>query len=114
MSYEKEILETLTLAGNKGLKLEKIARHVFNACNSMFNPLDYKDVYGYVSQFLIKCSKDEKSLVEKCGYGVYRLNLDAYEARQLLLEFTEDKSALPTKEPNNDDDSLSLFPSFFS
>ena len=113
MSYDQEILRTLTLAGEKGLKMEKIARHVFNACNSMFNPLDYKDVYAYVSQFLAKSSKNEKSLVEKCGYGVYRLNLGTSEARQLILQFTDDKP-IPTKEVEAEDDSLSLFPSFFS
>ena len=42
MNYDHEILAVLTRAGEKGLKLQYIARHVYNACNSMFTPLDYK------------------------------------------------------------------------
>lgn len=57
MNFDQEILRILTLAGDGGLKTEKIARHVFNSCNSMFTPLNYKDVHSYVSQFLIKMRK---------------------------------------------------------
>ena len=46
MNYDREILAVLTQAGEKGLKLEHIVRHVYNACNSMFTPLNYKDVYA--------------------------------------------------------------------
>ena len=56
MNYDREILAVLTQAGEKGLKLEHIVRHVYNACNSMFTPLNYKDVYTYVSQYLVKSS----------------------------------------------------------
>ena len=88
MNYDQEILKFLTLAGDKGLKAEKIARHVFNACNSMFTPLDYKDVHAYVSQFLIKYAKDSTSVIEKGeGHGVYRLNLKSNKAQQLMLKF---------------------------
>ena len=88
MNYDQEILKTLTLAGDKGLKAEKIARHVFNACNSMFNPLNFKEVHAYVSQFLIKYAKDPSSIVEKGeGHGVYRLNFDSNKAQQLMLKF---------------------------
>jgi len=48
MNYDHEIHAVLTQAGEKGLKLEHIVRHVYNACNSMFTPLNYKDVYASV------------------------------------------------------------------
>ena len=89
MNFDNEILRVLTLAGSKGLKTEKVARHVFNACNSMFTPLNYKDVHAYVSQFLIKCSKDALSVIEKGeGHGIYRLNFSNQKAQQLLLKFS--------------------------
>lgn len=76
-------------AGNKGLKLEKIVRHVYNSCNSIFNPLDYKYVYGLVSQYLIKNSKNPSSFVEKGkGYGVYRINFKSSAMRQMVLDFS--------------------------
>ncbi len=88
MNYDQEILRFLTLAGDRGLKTEKIARHVFNACNSMFNPLDYKEVRVYVSQFLIRYAKDSTSIIEKGeGHGVYRLNQKSNKAQQLMLKF---------------------------
>lgn len=88
MNFDDEILKVLTLAGDDGLKTEKIARHVFNACNSMFNPLNFKDVHGYVAQYLIKNAKDPLSIIEKGGgHGVYRLNFRAKLAQQLVLKF---------------------------
>ena len=37
MQYDKEILRVLAEAGNEGLSVQKVSRHVFNACNSLFN-----------------------------------------------------------------------------
>lgn len=88
MNFDNEILRVLTLAGTKGLKTEKVARHVFNACNSMFCPLDYKEVHAYVSQFLIKCAKGSLSVIQKGeGHGIYRINFKDQVAQQLLLKF---------------------------
>ena len=113
MNFDQEILKVLTLRGERGLKTEKIARHVYNACNSMFTPLDYKDVHTYVSQFLIKSSKDALSLIEKgSGHGIYRINFKAQGAQQLLLRFAphdgDDKSLLED-ETDKEDQSLSFF-----
>lgn len=89
MNFDEEILKVLSLAGDDGLKTEKIARHVFNACNSMFNPLNYKDVHAYVTQHLIKCAKDPLSIIEKGGgHGVYRLNFKEKLAQQLMIKFS--------------------------
>ena len=88
MNFDQEILRILTMAGTAGLKTEKVARHVYNACNTMFTPLDYKEVHAYVAQYLIKTSKDPMSVIEKSEkHGVYRLNFNAKQTQQLLLNF---------------------------
>ena len=99
MNYDREILAVLTQAGEKGLKLEHIVRHVYNACNSMFTPLNYKDVYAYVSQYLVKSSKLQGSCVQKAGYGVYRL----------MLQFGSHPVQEEVSEKSSVDSSLSLF-----
>lgn len=109
MNYDREILAVLTQAGEKGLKLEHIVRHVYNACNSMFTPLNYKDVYAYVSQYLVKSSKLQGSCVQKAGYGVYRLNLATTEAQQLMLQFGSHPVQEEVSEKSSVDSSLSLF-----
>lgn len=114
MNLEQEILRVLILAGDNGLKTEKIARHVFNACNSMFNPLEYKNVHYSVSQYLIKCSKDSSSVICKGkGHGIYRINFKAQIAQQLLLKFRphqdEQSDGSPKTAADSDDLSLSLF-----
>ena len=76
-------------AGSNGLKLEKIARHVYNSCNSIFTPLNYKDVHAYVTQYLTRCAKDPGSLIEKGkGYGVYHINFKSVQVQQLMLDFS--------------------------
>ena len=86
MNLEQEILSVLVQAGSKGLKLEKIARHVYNSGNSIFHPLDYKVVYNSVAQYLMK---DPRSFIEKGKeYGVYRINYHSSAVRQLMLDFS--------------------------
>ena len=115
MTYDTEILRILTLAGKKGLKAEKIARHVFNSCNSMFSPLDYKEVHMSVLQYLTKNAKSPSSLLKKGeGYGVYRLNLKSPKAKELLLEFAphdekQQKEENGEKETSNQPQYPSLF-----
>lgn len=89
MNLEREILSILMQAGNRGLRLGKIARHVYNSCNSMFTPLDYKNVYGRVAQYINRNSKKPDSIILKCKeYGVYRINYKSYAMRQLMLNFS--------------------------
>lgn len=77
-------------AGTKGLKLGKIARHVYNSCNSIFTPLDYKTVYGRVAQYINRNSKKPDSIILKCKeYGVYRVNYKSYAMRQFMLKFSD-------------------------
>lgn len=110
MNFEQEILKVLTLAGPKGLKAEKIARHVYNACNSIFSPLDYKEVHSYVLLYLGKNSRLASSVVRKVqGHGVYALDFSAPRAKQMLLNFAEHEDEKPEVSLKNEDQSLSLF-----
>lgn len=89
MNLDQEILNVLVEAGTKGLKVEKIARHVYNSCNSIFNPLSYENVHAYVTQYLIKCAKNPKSIIEKGkGMGVYHVNYKSEAVMQLMLDFS--------------------------
>lgn len=108
MNYEKQILEVLTEVGQDGLSVQKISRHVFNVCNSFFNPISHDDVHRYVSQYLICNSKGKNSMLETVRRGVYRLNMNSLESQQLMLEFRDDD---PVEEENKPsiDHSLSLF-----
>ena len=58
MKYEKEILLFLAEAGNNGLSVKKIARHVYNASNNFFEELDFQEVHNAVQQYLTRNSKN--------------------------------------------------------
>lgn len=107
MNYEKQIIQVLAEAGETGLSVRKIARHVFNAANSFFTVTSYDDVHLYVRQYLQRQSQHRTGLVRRVSHGVYQLNLCSNEARQLVLEFKE--VAEPAPKPVEEDRSLSLF-----
>ena len=105
MNYD----QVLTEAGENGLKAEKVARHVFNACNSLFCPASYDDVHRYVAQFLQRSARNPDSIIEKAdARGVYFLNPDAHETQQLMLRFSRVEEEEESKAPPVDL-SLSLF-----
>lgn len=109
MKYEREILAILTEAGNNGLSVGKIARHVFNANNSIFEPITFDEVREVIGRYLRLQSCRKDGIVERGEKrGVYRINLHSNDTRQLLLKFFPfedeiDKSEQPA------DQSLSLF-----
>ena len=107
MQYDKEILQVLIEAGCEGISVQKISRHVHNACNSLFNPLSQKDIHKYVQQFLLRNCKTDTSLVEKTKKGIYRLNVNNGMTQQLFLQFREDRE--PVEETPEKDYSLDLF-----
>ncbi|MBQ9636634.1 MAG: hypothetical protein IJV36_01900 [Prevotella sp.] len=107
--YDKAIVKVLLEAGHAGISVQKISRHVYNSCNSLFNPVSFQDVHHYVSQYLLRNSKAPTSTIARADTrGVYRLNLDNQESRQLYLQFTEQEDAVQTATPEIDL-SLSLF-----
>ncbi len=107
MNYDKEIIRILTEAGDRGLQVQKIARHVFNSSNSFFCEVNFDDVYRYVQQFLKRNSKNPDSIIEKAdAWGCYHLNFQSQETQQLMLQFREEPEEVKTPQ---EDLSLSLF-----
>lgn len=107
--YDKAIVSVLLEAGHAGISVQKLSRHVYNSCNSLFNPVSFDEVHSYVSQYLLRNSKSPTSMITRADTrGIYRLNLNNQESRQLYLQFTEQAEAVePTTE--HTDQSLSLF-----
>ena len=109
-NYDKVIWEVLLEAGRAGISVQKLARHVYNACNTLFQPVDYAQVHGYVSQFLLRHSKDPTSMVFRADTrGIYRLNPENQESRQLMLQFESGKNAVEEEKKSPIDLSLPLF-----
>lgn len=90
MNYDREIIRVLSEASSEGLSVQKIARHVFNACNSLFYILDFEEVRAYVMQYLLRNSKNQNSIIERAERrGMYRLNYNSRETMQLMLQFND-------------------------
>lgn len=109
-NYDKAILSVLVEAGDEGLSLRKISRHVHNACNTLFEEIAYEEVHAYVRQYLQRNSRNPLSLIEKTDVrGVYRLNPNVEQAQQLMLHFRDEQSTDTPTLPAADL-SLALFP----
>lgn len=107
-NIDTEIIRVLKEAGDNGLSVQKISRHVFNACNSFFEVTSYDDVYMYVSKFLLSNSKNPQSFIERKQRGIYSLNLNSKETQQLMLEFIDEKDVVK-EDKIIEDQSLCLF-----
>jgi len=111
MTYDQQILRILTEAGDCGLSVQAIAKHVFNLNNTFFNTPDLDEIHAYVQQYLLKNSKSEHSLIESTGRrGYYRLNTaGSADALQLWLQFHDAQEEKEEKKPQQQDLSLDLF-----
>ena len=81
-TYEKEILKVLAEAGEQGLPLHKIAKHVHNSCNSLFEASDYTQVYNKVRAYIRRNVKNKNSLVEMYRRGAtaqLKIDFDAQD-----------------------------------
>lgn len=114
MSYDQQILKVLTEAGERGVSVQAVAKHVYNMnCTFFFQP-DYEEIHTCVQQYLLRNSKSPHSLVERTGRrGYYRLNVQgSEEACQLKLQFRDTKE-IEEERPKTDvkaqDLSLDLF-----
>ena len=87
---DKDILKVLTEAGDRGLSLQKIALYAYNSQNSLFQKYEKEEVKGYVIRFLRQNTRYPGSLIQKISRGVYRLNPNSDQGRQLLLSFEEE------------------------
>ena len=110
MTYDQQILKILTEAGERGISVQTLAKHVYNMnCTFFFQP-DYEEIRAYVQQYLLRNSKSAQSLIENTGRrGYYRLNATgSADALQMLLQFREEQQEKEEEKPQQDL-SLDLF-----
>ena len=74
-----------------------IVKHVFNAHNSIFEPIKEQNVYQSVRSYLIKNSSSLYSLFVKGDDGKYRLNTKSSRASMLMLQFMDEEEKLEEK-----------------
>lgn len=110
MGYDQQILKVLTEAGERGIGVQAIAKHVYNMNCTFFVQPDYEEIRSFVQQYLLKNSKSQHSLIERTDRrGYYRLNTKgSADARQLLLRFTEVQEERQEKEEKVQQQDLSL------
>lgn len=111
MTYDQQILQVLTEAGECGVSVQAIAKHVYNMNCTFFVQPDFEEIRTYVQQYLLRNSKSQQSLIESTGRrGYYRLNTEgSADARQLLLQFRDEKEEETEEEKPQQDLSLDLF-----
>ena len=111
MTYDQQILQVLTEAGECGVNVQAIAKHVYNMNCTFFVQPDFEEIRTYVQQYLLRNSKSQQSLIESTGRrGYYRLNTEgSADARQLLLQFRDEKEEEREDEKPQQDLSLDLF-----
>ncbi len=96
MTYDQQILQVLTEAGECGVSVQAIAKHVYNMNCTFFVQPDFEEIRTYVQQYLLRNSKSQQSLIEST-------------ARQLLLQFRDEKEEEREEEKPQQDLSLDLF-----
>lgn len=108
MSYDDIILRVLAEAGENGLSIKKIARHVFNESNTFFHQVAFDEVHHDVQRFLMRQAQKANPMVEHMKTrGMYRLNPHSPESRQLMLQFSDEETEEQPKPA--EDQSLWLF-----
>ena len=111
MTYDQQILKVLTEAGEGGVSVQAIAKHVYNMNFTFFFQPDYEEIRTYVQQYLLRNSKSAQSIIESTGRrGYYRLNTEgSADARQMMLQFRDERVEEKEEEKPQQDLSLSLF-----
>jgi hypothetical protein len=110
LTYDQQILHILTVAGERGISVQAIAKHVYNMNRTFFVQPDLEEIHNYVQQYLLKNSKSSQSLIESTGRrGYYRLNTTgSADALQMMLQFREEQQGKEEEKPQQDL-SLDLF-----
>ena len=110
LTYDQQILHILTVAGERGISVQAIAKHVYNMNRTFFVQPDWEEIHNYVQQYLLKNSKSSQSLIESTGRrGYYRLNTTgSADALQMMLQFREEQQGIEEEKPQQDL-SLDLF-----
>lgn len=109
MNKDDIIFRLLIEAGEKGLSVNKITRHVFNATNTLFNEIDYESLHNSIQTYLYRNAKTSSSLFMKVGKrGVYCLNKNSKETQKRLLRF-KDEAETPFESYSHEDEQILPF-----
>lgn len=110
MTYDQQILDILTAVGEKGISVQLLSKHVYNANLSLFFTPNLEEIRTYIQQYLLKNSKQPSSLIEKMERrGYYRLNTrNNSDAQQLMIHFREEQLSDEKEEKPDTDIDLSL------
>ncbi len=114
MEYGQDITKILYEAGNDGLTVKKLAMHVYNLRNGLFETVTFGEVYKDTAKYVKRNSKSAAGMIEKAEkWGHYRINKKARRSVQLLIDFNIN-NAPDCEEPGKgakpeEDKSLSLF-----
>lgn len=113
MLNEQQIVELLAKAGTRGMTCKKLAKHLYNANNSLFETLSFDDIYRELQAYFYKKTKTRNSYIEKTGqWGYYRLNVEKLNTSLGWLIDYNDEEKEQAEEKNNTVDNtryLSLF-----
>ena len=109
MKYKQDIIILLSEVGDAGLPLQSIVKHIYNAHNSLFEPIKEKNVYQSVRSFLIKNSAAKVSLFTKGTDRKFRINNNSAEAKMLQLQFQDNKKENKDNQPTTIDELPLLF-----
>jgi hypothetical protein len=116
LTYDQQILSILTEAGERGISVKSICKHVYNMNCTFFVQPDFDEIRTYVRNYLFRNSRTPQSLVKSTGRrGYYRLNTTGSpDALQMLLRFREDRQEEEDEKPQQasptqQDLSLDLF-----
>ncbi len=109
MNYDQDIKRILWEAGTTGLSVRKIARHLYNLHNGLFEVVAYEDIYQAVVNCVSKNRKSKSPFIENVGKrGIYRLTEKSCKETQLMFEFKDEPEEAADNKTYTDQ-SLSLF-----
>lgn len=114
MATDLQILQLLAKAGSRGLTCKMLAKHIYNANNSLFEAASFADIYRDTHACLVKMARQKDPFIEKTGqWGYYRINKENIErAQNFPLNFLdyEEESDTPNDTPTISPD---IYPSLF-
>ncbi|MGN1229838.1 MAG: hypothetical protein ACI4T5_09345 [Prevotella sp.] len=119
-TYDEQIISILAKVGQRGMSVKKIGMQLYNLNCTLFHTPDFKEIHKYVQQFLVRNSKTPQSLVSKTQWGIYKLNPNSAQARQLEIDFRKKEDADKMEQEEEEEQrkdapdlSLSLFDDCF-
>lgn len=114
MTYDKQILKVLLEAGERGISVQAISKHLYNMNRTFFVSPDFEEIRSYVQQYLLRNTKSSQSLIERTGQrGYYRLNTTgSADAQQMMLDFRDEHEPKEEESAVRQDLSLNLFDDF--